>query len=287
MIMGSCITPFTKKNTMKGETIPLPCGKCPECRKRAISAWSFRLMQEDRVSTSSHFITLTYDTANVPISRNGFMELSKRDIQLFFKRLRKALSSGRVAGSEVGHKDHPPLKYFAVGEYGGKTLRPHYHLVLFNVDISFISPAWNLGHVHYGIVSGASVGYTLKYMMKDSKIGKHRNDDRVREFRLMSKGLGERYLTPEMIKWHHEDINNRMYCNLQDGKKIAMPRYYKNKIYTDFERKVAGFHTRIRVVQEEARKEALGKNRSSRDLAEAHIQQFNQMHKTAEEGRYL
>lgn len=28
-----------------------------------------------------------------------------------------------------------------------------------------------------------------------------------------------------------------MYCNLGDGRKIAMPRYYKLKIYTDEERK--------------------------------------------------
>jgi len=35
-----------------------------------------------------------------------------------------------------------------------------------------------------------------------------------------------------MKKWHKSDLENRMYVNLEDGKKIAMPRYYKDKIYT-------------------------------------------------------
>lgn len=43
-----------------------------------------------------------------------------------------------------------------------------------------------------------------------------------------------------MIAWHHKDQDNRMYCNIEDGKKIAMPRYYKNKIYTDEQRERIG-----------------------------------------------
>lgn len=38
-----------------------------------------------------------------------------------------------------------------------------------------------------------------------------------------------------MIKWHKADLNNRMYCTTSDGKKISMPRYYKNKLYTPTE----------------------------------------------------
>lgn len=46
-----------------------------------------------------------------------------------------------------------------------------------------------------------------------------------------------------MVKWHKADLDSRMYCNLKDGKKITMPRYYKNKIYTEQEReRLAFFH---------------------------------------------
>ena len=40
-----------------------------------------------------------------------------------------------------------------------------------------------------------------------------------------------------MIKWHKNDLTNRMYVPIKDGKKIAMPRYYKEKIYTMAEKK--------------------------------------------------
>lgn len=230
-------------------------------------------MQEDRVSSSSHFITLTYDTHNVPFTRSGYMDLSKRHIQLFFKRLRKVNDS--------------KIRYFIVGEYGGRTMRPHYHVILFNCKLDTIQPAWDMGHCHYGTVNGASVGYTLKYMMKKGKIPLHKNDDRTPEFRLMSKGLGESYLSSQMVKWHHSAINDRMYCNIEGGKKIAMPRYYKDKLYTKVERKIVGYHALNKKVQDELRKNRLGKTMSARDLAEAHKQQFSKMYKTAEEGRWL
>lgn len=205
------------------ETVPVPCGRCPNCCKRRISHWSFRLMQEDKKSSQSHFITLTYETP--PISRNGFMSLRKKDCQDFFKRLR------------YYEKDNTRIKYYLCGEYGGKTQRPHYHFIIFNCGTDNISKAWELGHVHFGKVSAASVGYTCKYMAKPSKIPMHRNDDRVPEFSLMSKGLGLDYLTPQMIKWHKDDLENRMYCVLRDGKKISMPRYYKDKMYSELDKK--------------------------------------------------
>lgn len=177
-----CMTPFTVKDKKTKESIPVPCGKCPNCKRRRISGWSFRLMQEDKVSENSLFITLTYDTKVVPITKSGYMGLNKRDLQLFFKRLRKAHNN------VLGLDGYPVrIKYYACGEYGGRTFRPHYHVILFNARIELIQDAWQNGAVHYGKVTGASVGYTLKYMSKPSKIPMHKNDDRDREFALMSK----------------------------------------------------------------------------------------------------
>lgn len=53
----------------------------------------------------------------------------------------------------------------------------------------------------------------------------------------MSKGLGSSYLTAQMIAYHKSDLLNNVCHVVEDGKKVAMSRYYKNKIYTDFERK--------------------------------------------------
>lgn len=236
------------------EKYSVPCGRCPQCVARRVSAWSFRLMQEDKKSITSYFITLTYDSKNIPISRAGFKDLSKRDVQLFFKRLRKihdddpgkktAISSDASFGSKKGASSvgDRSIKYYAVGEYGGKTMRPHYHIILFNAKLELIQPAWDKGHVHYGYVTGASVGYTMKYISKPGKIPLHRNDDRQPEFALMSKGLGKDYLTPQICQWHKKDLLNRMYLNIEGGKKCSMPRYYKDRIYSLQERsEIAGY----------------------------------------------
>lgn len=246
-----CYTPRIIK--IRGEDTGVPCGKCPKCVSRHVSGWSFRLMQEDKKSTSAYFITLTYDTNNVPISSNGFMQLDKTEVQKFFKRVRKLHEEKKQMG----------IKYFVVGEYGGSTERPHYHIILFNAKLELMldkkdirlleimgydgkvnvqCKQWDKGHITVGKVTGASVGYTLKYISKKGIIPKHSRDDREKEFALMSKGLGKNYLTNNMLYWHKNDLLNRMYINIEDGKKAAMPRYYKDKIYNHSERsEVGGF----------------------------------------------
>lgn len=240
--MAQCLTPFIVKD--KEMQQPVPCGKCPNCAARRISSWSLRLMQESKRSTSAYFITLTYDNQHVPISKNNFMELRKTDVQKFLKRLRK---------HQWKNGNNESLKYYLCGEYGDKYKRPHYHVIMFNLDLqillgqkvyhqvmlgnipldgkyNFIIDQWTMGHVTIGQVTEASVGYTLIYINKPWR-PMHRNDDRQPVFSLMSKKLGLNYLSPEMIKWYKADLKNRMYCNIEDGKKIAMPRYYKDKLY--------------------------------------------------------
>lgn len=243
-------------------------------------------MQEDKRSESSHFITLTYDTKYVPITRNGFMEISKRDVQLFFKRLRQNIVRGRrVACTAKTHNNETevqPVRYYAVGEYGGKYNRPHYHLILFNADLELIEPAWEKGHIYYGTVTNESVGYCLKYMCKKPKIPMHRNDDRQREFSLMSKGLGENYMTPAMNRWHKKDIQNRQYCNLTDGKKISMPRYYKMKMYDETQRQAIAYAARKRA---EDYQNHLESTTTVHERLEADKQAFRKMWTQAERGR--
>jgi hypothetical protein len=229
------------RNKITTEWMGLPCGKCPSCLKRRTSGWSFRLVKEGERSQTALFVTLTYNTEHVPLTENGFMSLDKKHIQDFMKRLRK--------NSE--HK----LKYYCVGEYGGVRNRPHYHLILFNADPEKVERAWShyqaglgyvrIGSIYIGQVTEASIGYCLKYMQKIRKVGKHNRDDRVKEFSLMSKGLGANYLTQNMDMWHKNDLVNRMYVPLIGGKKIAMPRYYKDKLYNDTQKMIINNHMKI------------------------------------------
>lgn len=236
-----------RDTTVTRGMITIPCGRCENCLKRKVSAWSFRLMQEDKYSDSSYFLTLTYGINTVPLSKNRFMEVRKRDLQLFFKRLRKA---------HEGFGDtSKPIKYYAVGEYGGKFKRPHYHIILFNARLEcLINPKlaayakrglieldgtvpmdckpWQHGHCTIGTVSGASVGYTMKYVAKPAFRPMHKNDDRMPEFSLSSQNLGLGYLTEKMKSWHRKDITGRQYVVGEDGKKYSMPRYYRVKLLT-------------------------------------------------------
>jgi hypothetical protein len=203
--------------------MPFPCGKCPACVRRRVSGWAFRLNKQSEQSNSAHFVTLTYNDEHIKKTKNGFETLVKKDVQDFFKRLRKLTKQ--------------KISYYAVGEYGDTGERPHYHIILFNANPKIVENAWKLnditlGNVHFGDVGDASVGYTLKYISKDKKIPQFNGDDRQKEFALMSKGLGAGYLTDNMVKWHTKgNIENKVYLPLKDGKKAAMPRYYKDKLY--------------------------------------------------------
>lgn len=140
-----CDSPFHVKSAgyhSNGEYIPVGCGKCPPCRRNRTNGWVFRIMQEDRISDSAYFVTLTYDGDNLPRSYNGLPTLVKSDFQLFMKRLRINL---KRAGKQSS------LKYYAVGEYGSKFKRPHYHAVIFNLpDTDLIESTWGKGGIHVG-----------------------------------------------------------------------------------------------------------------------------------------
>lgn len=98
----------------------------------------------------SWFVTLTYDNEHLPIGGN----LVPRDLQLFIKRLRKAVYPEKI-------------RYYGVGEYGDVSKRPHYHVLLYGLrDVSAIRDAWKCGMIHVGTVTPQSVSYCVSYMLK-------------------------------------------------------------------------------------------------------------------------
>ena len=95
----------------------VPCGKCRPCKIAKASEWAARMIHEGDYHKSNVFSTLTYSDDNLPKN----LELSERHLTLFFKSLRK-------------HLNNRLIKYFACGEYGETTSRPHYHAILFNIE---------------------------------------------------------------------------------------------------------------------------------------------------------
>lgn len=135
-----------------GDTILLPCGKCLGCRLEYARQWAIRCVLESKMHNENCFITLTYRDKDLPENKS----VSKRDLQLFIKRLRKAIRYKGVLPKfdkamriqyykQWWHpnytepkieKVYRKLKYYACGEYGDKNDRPHYHLCLFGYDFS-------------------------------------------------------------------------------------------------------------------------------------------------------
>lgn len=219
----------------------VPCGKCVECKKRRRNQWGFRLSQEMAVSQSVCFMTLTY--AEEPLSFNGHATLRKSDLQRFFKRLRKINSR--------------PIKYYAVGEYGSRYKRPHYHIILFNLDDfwlprshKFAKEVWQGGEwlleqnsgtpgmVDIAGISMASIFYVVNYVLKSTWQPEQDDDDREPEFAVMSKRLGESYLTEAKKEWHTRELDELpAYVTMPNGTRCAMPRYFKKKVYNLDQRK--------------------------------------------------
>lgn len=209
-----CISPILIRS--KGRHDFVPCGKCNFCLQTKRFDWSFRLLQEIKVSSSAYFLTLTYNEDNHPLDGS----LSRRDFQLFMKKLRK--------------RNSVPLRYYTVGEYGTRTLRPHYHSIMFNLDQSLavrLSEVWEKGTCFVGDVQPASVNYVTKYVINAAL------DYGGREppFSLMSRrpGIGASYLATHR-EWHRADFRNYTQVN---GKLGRLPRYYKNAFFSDSEKR--------------------------------------------------
>jgi len=193
--------------------VVVPCGRCGFCAATRRSDWAIRLMWERKMHLNSMFVTLTYADPHL-VWASGQPQLHRPHVQLFLKRVRKA-----------GYE----LRYYGVGEYGSKTFRPHYHLLLFgDVPEDVIREKWTYGMVHIGNVTEQSVMYCLSYMINKNDWRHSKN--RVRTFNMMSKGIGKNYLDiPGMKEWHKSGRKN--YCDM-NGVKRHLPRYYKNKIFS-------------------------------------------------------
>lgn len=234
-----CISPLYLPKT--GLTVP--CGHCNFCLSNKRADWSFRLYQENKASQSSHFLTLTYDDSTVPVG-DDCLSLCKRDVQLFTKKLRVANGS--------------KLRYYTVGEYGTRTQRPHYHSIMFGLErpaLDRISDIWALGNVHVGDVTPASIHYVTKYVINREGPAVQ---GREPPFTVMSRrpGIGAVYCSTH--KNYHREA--KRYYSQQCGIYARLPRYYKDKFFTQEEKRemaeTAEFESVLSTRKEMARIEA-------------------------------
>lgn len=200
-----------------GAVMVVPCGKCIACRIAKVRDWSVRLLDESSCWEQSSFITLTYSDDTVPVTNCGKASLIKSDLQKFFKRLRRALPS--------------PIKYFACGEYGPTTKRPHYHAIVFGLspsDLEIVRKEWSLGFVTVESVNIERIKYVCGYVEKKMFYNPRDNFNQgygclVSPFQLISQGLGLK----------HFDLHIGQYSQTLRktvrGVSYSFPRYYLKK----------------------------------------------------------
>lgn len=212
-----CLSPVTLRRSDGIHSFP--CGKCLACLSNRRRDWVLRLKKEFEVSSSSLFLTLTYDDEHYPESG-----VSKDDVQRFLKRLRKVIMPLKI-------------RYFLVSEYGSHTERAHYHMLLFNFPLEtkyeeIITTAWSNGFVHFGSVTGKSISYCAKYCLSIGAEPSGKN----RVFMLCSRkpGIGADYLSnTNLVRFHRHDCND---VTVSNGVKVVLPRYYKDKLYNRFQK---------------------------------------------------
>lgn len=202
----------------------VPCGSvdCPECMEDRRQMWSIRLHEESKQHLHMSFITLTYDDEHL-VYGDDHPTLVKKDLQDWFKRLRRQVEPAK-------------LRYYAVGEYGTETKRPHYHVLLFGLDNQLINEGiiektWKNGHIQVGQINKDSIYYVTKYHVNRTAYP----DGVEPPFALMSKrpAIGSNYI--EKMRKTHDGNIDRCYYN-DTGFKKTLPRYYKEKLYCEHER---------------------------------------------------
>lgn len=166
-----CKSPYVRGNLAFG------CRQCLPCRINLRRTWAFRMCLESVLHAASTFGTLTYADEFVPPGGT----LAPRDATLFLKRIRKRLSPVRV-------------RYFLCGEYGERTQRPHYHLVLFGIgpDVAPLAQeCWPQGFVMFAPFSWATANYIAGYVTKKmTSVDDSRLNGRHPEFARMSTSPG-------------------------------------------------------------------------------------------------
>lgn len=222
--------------------VNVPCGNCIECRKQKARGWQVRLNEEIKLHKYNYFITLTF-------SPKGLQEVCNRS------RLTECNAAAEYAlrhALERYRKDYKhSMKHWFITELGHEgTERIHMHgLLLADEEQTFEEiekvpgkgimanwKYWKYGHIFVGdYVNARSVNYVVKYM--------HKIDNDHKGFVgqiLCSPGIGKSYTEKP---WYQELHQYRPgstidYYKLNNGAKIKLPTYYKNKFLNEDQREL-------------------------------------------------
>ena len=219
--------------------IEIPCGQCEECRKQKTREWQVRLTEELKNWKYPYFITLTF---------------SPKELEELCQKSRLGECNALCAYAvrhmlERYRKDHKKsLRHWLITELGHEgTERIHMHGLLFsNEPLKFEETKekdfytwkyWKYGMIYVGnYCTLRTINYIVKYINKIDEDHKGFNGQI-----LASPGIGSQWLQTlknKTIEYKYKPHESKDYYLLPNGKKIKLPKYYKNKIYSESEKEL-------------------------------------------------
>lgn len=208
--------------------VPVGCGKCIECRKQKARNWQIRLQQELKKNIQGYFVTMTFSEESLKEIENKLNvkecnAVAGYAIRKFLERWRK--------------KYKKSLRHWLITELGHQgTERIHVHGIIFtnetfNNEILF--KYWKYGITFTGTYCNEkTINYVVKYVTKLDI------DHKGFEGEIYcSSGIGDNWTrTNEFTMRMYRPKNTIEYMTMENGTRVNMPIYYRNKRYSEEER---------------------------------------------------
>ena len=214
--------PKPKDNRLR--CIPAACGNCIECRQAKAREWQVRLNEELRDNPNAYFMTMTFsDEALHAFQSSDANEVASKAVELFRKRWYK--------------KYKEPLRHWLITELGHGAKKPgyksteriHLHVFIWTTKTKEeIEKVWQYGWIDTGeYVNEKSIAYCVKYV---SKMDPSHEGYKPKIF--ASKGLGKNWI----YRYDAKVAKKTGYYRTPSGHKLALPIYYRNKLFTEEEK---------------------------------------------------
>lgn len=231
---------FDKNGYIFDKFVSVPCGQCTECLNQKAKDWTMRILYETKSHEFNYFITLTYDDDHIPYDGS----LIKSEISDFNKKLKVYLE----------RKGWPSdFRFYGVGEYGGETFRPHYHIMYFGLDLKdlafettdengnmhfsseFLKNTWSKGLIDIEEVDFGNAAYIARYSEKKQLLTKaekqkFREAGFEPEFSVMSRRPG---IGSELCSIVSDNVKNGVFHINIKGRNYSIPMYVKRKLELD------------------------------------------------------
>lgn len=204
--------------------VPVSCGRCIECRAKKARDWCVRVAEEVKHNKENAlFITLTFsDTALEQLSYDCVTQSKNEIATLAVRRWLELIRAYKKKS----------IKHWCVTELTDEG-RIHIHGITWGATKEDIE-RWRYGYIYIGeYVNERTAKYIVKYMTKinysDKEfVGKVLCSPNI--------GIGYMYNEDEVSRHLYNENGTKEFYRYRDGRKIALPQYYRHKLYTEEER---------------------------------------------------